>query len=355
MVLKNQNILFFSRSTQHGGTENVILQLCEIFQPLVNKIVVVSSEGFAVDKLRTYGIKHISIPDIENKTPKTIFYVSKKIKEIINNEHITIIHTHHRMAAFYVRLLGLYKHCKFINTSHNTFTNHRMLTRFAYKKANLIACGEMVKRNLTSVFGFKNVTVIHNGVKPFNGSIVVNEYLKKDKEQGKYLIGNIGRLSKQKGMEYYIKAIPAVIDKHPEAQFYIIGSGEEEKLKTLSKGLPVQFLGYRTDIQNIMAQLDLIVLSSLWEGLPLTPIEAFSVGKTIVATEVDGTIEIVTNGINGELVRPQCCSEIAEKICKIMDSPELQNYYEKNGKSTYEKKFSFDSFSNAYKGYYMSL
>lgn len=52
-------------------------------------------------------------------------------------------------------------------------------------------------------------------------------------------------------------------------------------------------LGYRSDIQNVMSQCDFIVLSSLWEGLPLTPIEAFSVSKTVVATSVDGTPEIV--------------------------------------------------------------
>lgn len=107
----------------------------------------------------------------------------------------------------------------------------------------------------------------------------------------------------------------------------ISGSGEDEaKLKQLSKDLRVEecltFLGYRNDIQNLMSQLDLIVLSSLWEGLPLTPIEAFSVGKTIIATSVDGTPEVVKNMDNGLLIEPRNNCQIAEKINWMLENPD---------------------------------
>ncbi|RKM59562.1 glycosyltransferase family 1 protein [Butyrivibrio sp. XB500-5] len=356
MELKNQNILFFSRSTQHGGTENVVLQLCEIFHPLVNKIVVLSADGFSSEKLKPFGIKHYSIPDIASKAPSTIISVAKTLKEIVKKEQITVIHTHHRMAAFYVGITGLYRKCKFINTSHNTFFNSRALTRYAYKKASLIACGEMVKKNLYDVFGLSDVTVIHNAVKPFTDGIVIDQELLNDRESGKYLIGNIGRLSEQKGFEYYVRAIHAVVEKHPEAQFYIIGSGEdEEKLKVLSAGLPVKFLGYRTDIQNLMSQLDLVVLSSLWEGLPLTPIEAFSVGKTIVATGVDGTLEIVQDGENGLIVQPRDEKQLAEKINWLIEHPEEKRVMENKAIETFDTEFSFDILAQSYADYYRSL
>ena len=356
MKLEYQNVLFFSRSTQHGGTENVVLQLCEIFHPLVNKIVVISADGFATEKLDPYGIKHVCIPDIESKSPSTILSVIKTLRRVVEEEHITVIHTHHRMAAFYVRLTRMYKYCRFINTSHNTFYNKRSLTRFAYKKASLVACGEMVKKNLTSVFDLENVKVIHNAVKQFTDEIVIDEVLKQDRVSGKYLIGNIGRLSEQKGMEYYIKAIPAVMKRHPEAQFYVIGSGEyEEKLKDMSRGLPVKYLGYRTDIQNLMAQLDLIVLSSLWEGLPLTPIEAFSVGKPIVATGVDGTLEIVKNKENGLLVKAKDVDGLAKRINWMIEHPDEKKKMEAQAKETFEKEFSFDILAKSYIDFYRSL
>ena len=100
MQLEEQNILFFTRIMYVGGTENVIYQLCEMFKPLVNKIVVCSCGGIGEAKLSEMGIKHITIPDIESKSIKTIIQVSKQLKTIVRDEKITVIHTHHRMAAF---------------------------------------------------------------------------------------------------------------------------------------------------------------------------------------------------------------------------------------------------------------
>ena len=355
MHLKKENILFFTRTMELGGTENVILQLCEILQPEVRKIVVCSCGGVNVGKLDKMGIRHYRIPDIESKRPQDMLKVVKVIKYIIGCEQITVIHTHHRMAAFYVTLLGLYKKCVFLNTSHNTFYNKRYLTRVSYKKAYLIACGEMVKKNLTGFFGLPDnkIMVVHNAVKAFDSEIVCDPLINKLHENGSFIVGNIGRLSEQKGMEYFIRAIPSVTVKHPEANFLIIGSGDcEEKLKSLVAELEltdrVIFLGYRTDIQNIMSQLDLIVLSSLWEGLPLTPIEAFSVGKTIVATDVDGTIEIVEDGVSGLLVEPRHPKQIAEKINWIIEHPNEKYQMEIAGKKRFVTEFSFAVFREKY-------
>lgn len=362
MKLANQNILFIARAPVHGGTENVILQLCEILKPQVNKIVVCSADGFNKEALSNLGIKFYSIPDIENKNPKNMLEIARTIKRIVADEHITVIHTHHRMAAFYVALLGLYKKCLFINTSHNTFSNKKLLTQYAYKHAHLIACGEMVKKNLVDVYGLpdKQVTVIHNAVKPFDGKITIDPLIKKLHDDGKFVIGNIGRLSEQKGMEYYINAIPEVVKVHPEARFVIAGSGEnEEKLKKLSGELGVDscltFLGYRTDVQNLMSQLDLIVLSSLWEGLPLTPIEAFSVGKTVVATVVDGTPEIVKDKVNGLLVGPRDPEGLARQINWMIENKGKKVEMEQWAKKTFEEEFSFNVFFDAVLDYYGSL
>lgn len=358
MQLSKQNILFFPRTMGLGGTENVVLQLCEIFKPLVNKIVVCSCGGVNVEKLKHMGIKHYTIPDIENKSPATIVTVVKRVKQMVNKEKISVIHTHHRMAAFYVRLTGLDKKCVFINTSHNTFENKITLTRFAFKRCNLIACGEMVKKNLQNYYGLDKVTVIHNAVKPFDGKVVIDKQLRESKDEGHFLIGNIGRLSEQKGMEYYIKAIPKVKKAHPEAEFYIIGSGEnEERLKQQCQklGVTVHFLGYRSDAQNLMSQLDLIVLSSLWEGLPLTPIEAFSVGKTIVATGVDGTLEVVKDRENGLLVEPHNAKQITEKVIWMIEHPEERQQMEHAARDTFEREFNFGVLSQSYANYYRSL
>lgn len=362
MILSEQKILFFTRTMKLGGTENVVLQLCEILKPLVKKIVVCSCGGVNVEKLSDMGIKHYSIPDIEEKSINTIINVSATLKSIIKKEKITVIHTHHRMAAFYVAFLGLYRECYFVNTCHNTFTDKKGLTRFAYKHANLIACGNMVKNNLSEFFSLPNeqITVIHNAVKPFNELRKEDPLIKELHQNGYFVIGNVGRLSEQKGMEYYIRAIPSIAVEHPEARFLIIGSGEdEEKLRSLSRDLGIEdlvlFTGYRSEIQNIMSQLDLVVLSSLWEGLPLTPIEAFSVGKTIVATAVDGTVEIVEDKINGLLVEAKHSEQIADRVKYMMENPSEKKQMEANAYLRYITEYSFSNLAEAYIKYYESM
>lgn len=354
MKLSDQNILFFTRTMKLGGTENVILQLCEIFKPLVHNIVVCSCGGVNVKKLSDMGITHYEILDLTIKRPKEIFQVCCRLRKIIHDEKITVVHSHHRMAALYANLIAPKKIIKIAN-AHNTFYDKKKLTKIAYKNTKIITVGEMVKKNLVEYFKIpqKQITVIHNAVKEFKDPIVKDERIEELHKQGYFVVGNVGRLSEQKGMEYYLRAISKVIVICPETRFVIVGTGEDEqKLLGLARKLKIEdyllFMGYRSDIQNLMKQLDLIVLSSLWEGLPLTPIEAFSVSKTIVATAVDGTIEIVKSGENGYLVEPKNSDEIADKIVFLIEHPELMRKLEKNARDRYITEFSFEKLKERY-------
>ena len=114
-------------------------------------------------------------------------------------------------------------------------------------------------------------------------------------------------------------------------------------------------LGYRSDIQNVMSQCDFIVLSSLWEGLPLTPIEAFSVSKTVVATSVDGTPEIVKNNVNGLLVEPKNVEQLADKICFLIENKDIRVKLELCAKYTFDEQFSFSKLEENYIQYYNSM
>lgn len=361
MVLNEQNILFFTRTMKSGGTENVVLQLCEILMPYVNKIVVCSCGGVNVEKLNKMKIRHYTIPDISARKPVDVIQIYLAIKKIIRNEKITVIHSHHRMAAFYANLAAGKKIIKIAN-AHNTFYDKKRMTQITYKGTNIIAVGEKVKENLTEYYKIpeKQVAVIHNAVKAFDGKIFPMKEFVESKKNGNLLIGNVGRLCEQKGMEYFIEAAVKVYHKYPNVRFYIVGDGEAmDRLKRMAyERLPegvLKFLGFRSDIQNIISQLDFIVLSSLWEGLPLTPIEAYSVGKTIVATAVDGTVEIVRDRVDGFLVEPGNADAIAEKIIYLIEHPEKRKEMEKAAFEQYENSFSFSKLAKSYKEYYERL
>lgn len=362
MELKKQNVLMFARSMGLGGTERVVLQLCRILQPKVNKLVVCSCGGVNQAELEQMSIRHYTIPDIENKSPKTVCRVLHAVRRILREEEITVVHTHHRMAAFYMNLLSMGLPVTFVSHCHNTFTDKRELTRLSYRRAKLVACGEMVKKNLVDFYGLpeEQVTVIHNAVEPFDGEIVPVPELEVLRKAGYALVGNVGRLSEQKGMEYFIAALPKVKTAGIPVKFVIVGDGEDrEKLEDQTRKLGVEedvlFLGYRSDVRNVMSQMDLIVLSSLWEGLPLTPIEAFSVGKTVVATAADGTVEILRDKENGDLVPVRDSEAIADRVTELLRSPETRRHYEEQAAETYAAEFSFDTFAQRVEAYYQSL
>lgn len=360
MNLKQQNILFIGRAMIQGGAENVILQLCEIFNPLVNKIVVCAGKGFDQKALKKLHIKFYEIPDIEKKNIGTMLTVSKTLQYVVKKEQITTIHTHHRMAAFYVSLLRLYRNRTFINTSHNTFDNKIKLTQFSYRHAHLIACGEMVKKNLEETFNLHDVTAIHNAVKKFAGPVVLDPTLKALHDKGYFLIGNIGRLTEQKGFVYFIDAMPDILKRHPKTKFIIVGAGEleqslKERVARWHLEQDVVWLGFRKDVQNVMSQLDLVVLSSLWEGLPLTPIEAFSVGKTVVGTAVDGTVEIIDDGVDGYLIPPRDSNAIVEKCVALAENQDRLEQFDKAALERFKKEYSFDTFKDRFIKYYEEL
>ena len=358
MKLADQNILFIARTMGLGGTENVVLQLCEILSGKANRIVVCSSGGVHESKLWKMGIKHYIIPDIASKKAVDIVKAYLAIKSIIKKERITVVHSHHRMAAFHAELAAPESVIKIAN-AHNTFLDKKWLTRFAYRNTRLVAVGEMVKRNLIIYFGIPNsqIYVIHNAVKPFSKEVEPIAELKKEQGSECVLIGNIGRLSEQKGMCYFIDAAEITAKAHPEARFVIVGDGElREPLWRQAKSKGQQdsglFLGYRSDIQNVMCQLDFVVLSSLWEGLPLTPIEAFSVGKTVVGTAVDGTPEIIRDGIDGFLVKSKDSVQLAEKMIDLIERPMVRRELEIQAQKRYRDEFSFAHLARRYIEFY---
>lgn len=360
--MQSKRVLILTRLMGQGGTENVILDISSALIETGYTVVVCSSGGVNVTKLKEMGIKHIIIPDIGSKNIISVIRAFWIVKRIIKSEKIDIIHSHHRMAALIARLCSNSK-IKTVITAHNTFSNGKILTKFGYSRSQIIAVGQAVKENLVGVFGISptRIEVVPNGVHKFRvGDQKPVPELEKLRKSGSIIIGNVGRLAPQKGMSYFLKSIPIVLKKIPSANFIIVGDGEQKRqLEELVRDERISdhvlFLGYRNDIQNILSQVDFLVLSSLWEGFPLTPIEAFSVSKPVVATNVDGTPEIVKNGINGLLVTPKNVLELADAEIKMAMAPELRESFSKNAISDYRRLYSLQAMQKKYLHIYRRL
>ena len=337
-----------------GGAERIVFQLSSDLKDGFDSVHVASTGGLWESELSAKGIQHHKILDIDSKSPLTVLKLLTSIRQIIKKNDITIVHTHHRMAAFYIRLLKLV-HPKLIHvyTAHNVFEDKLPLYGFALKNAKSVAVGEAVNKNLKEDVGITDSRVIYNGVVLKETDDQVDEII----SYGGIKLGCIARLSEQKGLTYLIEAMSLLTAKN--IRLFIVGDGElrnelENKVEELNLQDSVIFLGYRKDIVECINSFDFCVLPSVFEGFGLVAIEAFMNSKTLVATDIPGLNEVVTNK-NGILVPAKDPTALASAIDKLAMDATLRQELASQAKKDYENKFSYPLFLENYRELYREL
>jgi glycosyltransferase involved in cell wall biosynthesis len=196
-------------------------------------------------------------------------------------------------------------------------------------------------------FGGK-VDVVHNG-------ICINAFEERESENFERILpgiasdrGNrkpvvltVGRLVKQKGHRYLLRAIAKV----PGADFVFAGDGPERKdiekeIGSLGIGGRVHLLGHRDDIPELLGSCDIFVLPSLFEGHPLSIMEAMAARKPVVASNIRGVDEIITSGETGCLVPPANPDALAAAIQGLIDDPDKANEMASAGNKKVAAEFS---------------
>lgn len=385
------NILHLARTMGQGGAEKIIYQLVSGCQSADCKSSVASCGGVYVESLKKKGISHYEIPDLECKKPQVILRTLRILIHVIRKENIQVIHSHHRMAALYGRILKcFFPYLKLVYTAHNVFFDKVRLTAMVLKNTEIVAVGESVKNNLIEVFGVEEecIATIFNAVDISNSDIkadarleaeqtdalseavpaqvgsinksVTMRMLREYKQNGYTLIGIIGRMSKQKGIDVFIKAMALLGKKYPNIKGILVGDGELRKdLEAMAKSLGLEemlcFLGYQEDVMAVIAQMDFAAMPSRWEGFPLTPIELFAMGKTLAATDIGGINEIVEDGRNGLLVQKEDEKELAMALEVLLMNEELRRQLAEQARLDYEDRYSYDSFLNNYIELYQTL
>lgn len=208
-----------------------------------------------------------------------------------------------------------------------------------------IAVSEAVARQLRDTFRLPagKVNLVHNSV-PF-GQFATSPGRSPDvrvngESRGPVVL-TVARLDKQKGHRYLLEAAAFV----PGAFFVLAGDGPErvtleEQARRLRLDGRVKFLGHRHDIAELLSACDLFVLPSLYEGLPLSILEAMASGKPVVATAVSGNPEAVLNGETGLLVPPGDPTSLAKAINSLLADPDLARQLGVSGAERARREFS---------------
>ncbi len=334
-----------------GAQENTLYTVSHLDKNKFIPILITGSEGLLIDDAKRLGIETHFLPSLVReinpvKDIQALLDIRRLLLSIKRSSQLPIIvHTHSskagiigRWAAFFAGIpvaihtyhgYGFNDYQSFLKRGLFIFLERltaKITTRFIAVSKNNIEKGIYAE-----IFRSNGVELIRSGIDISEFSDIKIDKAKKKKELGiepdKPLVGMIACFKPQKAPLDFIKAAHLVHQKMPDVRFIVAGDGDlrpamEDLINSLGLKDKIRLLGFRRDIPEIMKCLDVFVLTSLWEGLPRVILQAFAAGIPVVATAVDGSSEVVKNGVNGFLVKPGDVEGIAEKIVNILQKPE---------------------------------
>lgn len=332
--MKKIKILYVITSLGLGGAENLLLSYIKRLDDKKYTFYVCCLRDKPNDLLsQISNYANVINLNISNRfNPIVIIYLKKIIQQIQPD----IIHTHLFQPRFYVTIAHLFnRRARLITHKHNNVNLRKhnifiILEMFSILMNNkVIAISQSVKKSLMR-FEFvpeKKICVIPNGIdyQKFNKFSNTNRI--SDKKQ--IIIGTVCRLERQKGLIYLLLAMKIILAKFPHTILEIVGDGSLlAKLKDFSRKLGISnsviFFGKFTDVKPFYDRMDIFALPSLYEGFGIVLLEAMASGVPVIATDVDGIKEVVSNDESGILVPPKNPEALANAIVRIIEDTELR-------------------------------
>ncbi len=334
-------VLHILRSLEVGGAEQVVVNYA-LFRSRDRYDVVVCcicGGGPLKSLLDTGGVR----VHILQKQPGLDWRIVPKLMRVIQTESPDIVHTHNFTASTWGRIAA--KLCRvpvLVATEHNVLIHESPFHRFVRKwlsryTGRIIGVSEKVVQSHIrgDRIHAERYSTIYNGIDldcyaahPTVAATAdsLNRYFLP--ERGK-VVGIVASLTSQKGHPYFLRAARRVLETVPTTTFLIVGDGPlRAELEGLSKELGLEgrvvFTGLRSDVPLLLAHMDLFVLSSLWEGMPMAVLEAMAAGKPVVATSVGGLDEVVLEGSTGYLVPPGDENALAAAITALLRDDKLR-------------------------------
>ena len=244
-----------------------------------------------------------------------------------------LVHAH-EARAIYAGLVGrLLFRIPYIATRRvvNPFSNSPIRDQ-AYRKAECIAVlSRSIASDVKGKYPGVKCEVIPSAHADLARNHVRNDALL-DKYRGKTVIGNIGALiERHKGQHNIIEVAHRWQSRHPDVQFVLVGSGKDQAaFQRLAEGLTnLDFTGQVTNVDDYLDLFDIFVFPSLMEGLGSTLLDTMCFGIPIVASGIDGILDIVEDGVNGLLVEPSNTDQLDAALERLLGDEALQEQMRK--------------------------
>lgn len=368
---KKIRILECIRQGQIGGGESHLLSLVENLDRERFDVIVLSfTDGPMITRLTEMGIEtHV----IYSERP---FDITKwlKVKRLLKAKKIDLVHAHGTRASSNVLWAARSLHIPVIYTIHGWSFHQdqhplvrkaRILgERYLTSKSNANisvsasnkASGEQVIRSFQS-------TVINNGIdqrkfSPDRSYKNIREEL--NIASNAVLVLFVARFTHQKQPLLLIEAFKKAVGDYPQLHLLMIGDGDLRKeavelANKMDMNNSITFQSFRQDVPDLLAAADIFVLPSLWEGLPIALLEAMAMKKAVIATDVDGTKEVISHEENGYLIESGNADMLATALIKLGKDYDLRKKFEQNAFDTVQEQFNASDMTRKIEHVYTSL
>lgn len=348
-------VLYAIARSVPGGAQTHVLDIIRHTSGVVQPGLVTFEPGFLTEQASEMNVPVWIVPTpVDSIDPRRDAAAVQGMMRVIREFKPDLVHAHSTKTGVIARLAAHLAGVPLIFTAHGwAFTEGvgkkrrkvaAVIERMAAPFAKRIICVSDYDRNLAlrcRVGNSSKIEVIHNGIAPLN---MVTDYPKRETVR----CVMVARFSPQKDQLALIEAMREVRG----AELMLVGDGELlEESRALASSLGVddrvRFLGSRNDVQEILADCDIFVLASRWEGLPYTILEGMRAGLPVVASNVGGVSEAVIEGETGYLVPWEDVNAMSMKLQYLVDHPQVRRELGEAGRRLCVTKFAISSMIEA--------
>lgn len=321
-------VLHLVSSLDVGGQERVILDLARHASPgeIEPRVATIMAGQAMMPEFRKAGIPVACLCD----GPVSFGTRVLRLRELVQHDAIDVVHCHNPAPAILGALLrATGRRVRLVLTRHgrNEMEGHwhRLLLAWATSRMDAVvavsADSADVARTTMTIDSAK-LTVINNGID-------TSLYGPSDTwRTGTFRAITVARLDPLKGLHYMLNALPRIVGIHPQFTWTIVGDGPERarlerEADLLGVGKHVRFLGTRGDVPTLLREAHLFVLPSLSEGVSISILEAMASGLPVIATNVGGTPELITDGVTGTLVPAGDVESLVTATAAVVARPAL--------------------------------
>jgi glycogen(starch) synthase len=295
-------------------------------------------------------------------------FLTKRMADVVHSVDFDVMHVHDWLAAFSGISFKHYLKKPMVLTVHSTevgraqglhspdsFSINGIEWWAMYEADRVIVCSQSMKNEICGHFNLPldKVDVIPNAIDATKYQTSVDRGSVRQRYgvgYGEKLILCVGRLVPQKGIEYFIRAIPSIAKRYPEAKFIIVGEGWsrdilEAETRASGQNRKIQFTGFASDqeVINLMTSADVLVVPSVYEPFGIVALEGMATGVPVVASQVGGLSEVIEHDRTGLFVFPRSPESIAWGIDRVLSDPDHAKWLTENAKEKLHKAYSWEA------------